>query len=125
MQMSVYATDYRVQNMTVTYSNKTERGTHQPTDPHMALAAAVVQGAVRDVQRRTKRANEARAWLASDDCAQYCDALGINHDVVKRWLAQQQPQPAKAGQTLSNMIRQAILDWIHGLVIEEAHEQTL
>jgi hypothetical protein len=85
--------------MTVPFEERIERtASHQPTDPWMALGLAVVHSAVRDVQRHTKRAREAAAWLRSEDASQYLDVLGIHQDTVTGWLDQQPYPPArKAG----------------------------
>jgi len=83
--------------MTITYKKDTS---HQPTNPHLALASAVVVSAVKDAKSNNKRAHDAIAWLASDDCAQYLEALDIDPGIVQRWLDQHN-QPAKAGQTNS------------------------
>ncbi len=75
--------------MTVQYQDRR----HQPTDPHLALAGGVLRSAAHDVTRHTKRAGEAAEWLGSDDCAFYCDALGLDHEAIKSWLEDQQNKP--------------------------------
>ena len=82
--------------MTIPYSRQPD---HQPTDPHLALAAGVLLGAVKDIQRGNKRAGEAARWLKTDDADQYCAALNIDHESIKRWLDQRTNQPAQAGLT--------------------------
>jgi hypothetical protein len=107
--------------MTILYSSAHTKS--QPEDPWLALASAVVISAAKEVTRRNRRAAEAAAWLASDDAAIYAEVLGIDPAVIKRWLKQRPTKPAKAGQTLSGILRQALVAWIDSLAHEFLEEQ--
>ena len=75
---------------------------YQPPDPYIALSAAIVKAAVRDVQHGNGRSASAAEWLRSDDCLQYCDVLGVDFEEIQRWLDQRSTQPAAAASGPTN-----------------------
>lgn len=55
--------------------------------PELCPLAAVVQLALRDLQKRRHQA-EARAFIESEDCAAFCDILGWDVVVLRERVAE-------------------------------------
>jgi len=53
--------------------------------PYENLATAIIVQAIIHA-RHDRRKQEPKEWLLSDGCRFYCEALGIDHDLIVKWV---------------------------------------